>query len=1125
MKLSLACRTAFKSGDRQRGDLKFDIGGITLVSVGVDGALAAADGSDGDIYKVMVDFREVPDRVLGVYCECPRFSSGYNCKHLWAFLRDLDDRIAGFITIARALNLKSFDPDDLSIGELIEVGRSPDAEKPTPDLSRPQEAAESAALTTAKREAPLIPPQEPAWRKSLAAIRQSQARIRDVPNTGLPTLEKRTQRWIAIRLGYLASGKRFSPIVFTSKRKQSGDWGTPTQLSFVPDEVATIGDATERKAISLLKHEISYRRGGQYQLSFRDELLDETLQALCATQRFGWTLESTVSLTDFHAVQYSGPQPWRFCLQVSEVDSGEVAANAILYRTPQATDLPSESQADSAPREQRSVDQVVAVCGSGAVLFSDEIGILHPDSIHWAEVWRSNSQLQLTKPELSDFIQQLLSLNRPPELELPASMGFESVQAKPTGLLRLQAPETSKMYLDARLYWRYGDSEIPISNSATAVWDSVNECIVQRDASEEARILGELAEIRLHEHYDRYYERPELRLHRKHLTETVLYLGWRGWDIEAEGARIVRPSKVNISVESGEDWFDVHSDVKFGEQSASLPTLLAALRKGERYLKLGDGSQGILPDNWLAKYDSLLRAGEVDGDSVRFRPNQALMLDFLLAEEQVKFDRNFSTWCEKLNSFSGVKPGKQPRSFRGELRDYQKDALGWFKFLNEFQFGGCLADDMGLGKTVQILALLEGRRVRRLPANEPRKPSLAVVPKSLVFNWIEEAARFAPKLSVVDYTGTDRKSRWSDTHDCDLVITTYATMRLDIKKLRERHFDYVILDEAQAIKNPSAQATKAARLLKGDYRLAMTGTPVENHLGDLWSLFDFLNPGMLGSTTASTFTGQENPHQQLSALGDALKPFILRRTKQQVLTELPEKTEQTLVCEMLPAQQKLYNELRDHYRASLTQKIERDGIKQSKIQVLEALLRLRQAACDPRLVAPKEKAKGSKLELLMQHVTELQSEGHKVLVFSQFTSLLALARKELDKAGFSYEYLDGKTKKRAECVKRFQEDEDCRVFLISLKAGGHGLNLTAANYVFILDPWWNPAVEAQAIDRAHRMGQSSPVTAYRLIAKGTVEDKIIKLQESKRELADAIITADPSLISALSISDLRLLFE
>jgi SNF2 family DNA or RNA helicase len=335
----------------------------------------------------------------------------------------------------------------------------------------------------------------------------------------------------------------------------------------------------------------------------------------------------------------------------------------------------------------------------------------------------------------------------------------------------------------------------------------------------------------------------------------------------------------------------------------------------------------------------------------------------------------------------------------------------------------------------------------------------------------------------------------------------------------------VILDEAQAVKNPGAQVTKAARLLKGDHRLAMTGTPVENHLGDLWSLFDFLNPGMLGSTTASQFTGQEDQGRRLSALSNALRPFILRRTKQQVLTELPEKTEQTLVCEMLPKQRKLYNELRDHYRAALNKKIEADGIKRSKIQVLEALLRLRQVACDPRLVDPKQKTQGAKIEHLLAQLSELLQEGHKVLVFSQFTTLLGLVRKELEKTGIAYEYLDGKTRNRAECVKRFQEDADCQVFLISLKAGGHGLNLTSANYVFILDPWWNPAVEAQAIDRAHRMGQANPVTAYRFIAKDTVEDKIIKLQESKRELADAIVSADSSLISNLSMADLRLLFE
>ncbi len=346
--------------------------------------------------------------------------------------------------------------------------------------------------------------------------------------------------------------------------------------------------------------------------------------------------------------------------------------------------------------------------------------------------------------------------------------------------------------------------------------------------------------------------------------------------------------------------------------------------------------------------------------------------------------------------------------------------------------------------------------------------------------------------------------------------------------LRDHRFDYAILDEAQAVKNASSESAKAVRLLKADHRLALSGTPVENHLGELWSLFEFLNPGLLGS--ASVFrlgTGNRAPDPDARALlARALRPFILRRTKQQVARDLPEKQEQTLYVEMEPAQRKLYDELRDHYRQTLLARVERDGINRSKIQVLEALLRLRQAACHPGLL-DKDKADGpsAKLDALLPQLAEVLDEGHKALVFSQFTSLLALLKRKLDAEGIAYEYLDGRTRDRAARVERFQNDPDCTLFLVSLKAGGLGLNLTAAEYVFLLDPWWNPAVEAQAIDRAHRIGQTRQVFAYRLIARGTVEEKVLELQRTKRELADAVITADNALIRDLGREDLELLLS
>jgi SNF2 family DNA or RNA helicase len=413
-----------------------------------------------------------------------------------------------------------------------------------------------------------------------------------------------------------------------------------------------------------------------------------------------------------------------------------------------------------------------------------------------------------------------------------------------------------------------------------------------------------------------------------------------------------------------------------------------------------------------------------------------------------------------------------------------------------------------------------------LLAGKRKGTALVVVPRSLVFNWKQEVAKFAPDLKVLDHTGVNREKTTPAFGDYDLVITTYGTLRNDAAAFATFHFDTCVLDESQAAKNANTETAKAVRLINADHRLALSGTPVENHLGELWTLFDYLNPGMLGRGSVSA-SGLRNPDAETrEVLSKALRPFILRRTKDQVAKDLPAKTEQTVYCDLEPAQRELYNELREHYRQSLLATVDKVGLNRSKIQVLEALLRLRQAACHPGLLDKKrEKESSAKLDVLMPQLAELAESGHKSLVFSQFTTLLAIVRKQLDEKGIAYEYLDGKTRDRAARVERFQNNPDCKLFLVSLKAGGVGLNLTAAEYVFLLDPWWNPAVESQAIDRSHRIGQTKPVFAYRLIARDTVEEKVLALQKSKRELADAILGGGDNIIANLKREDLELLLS
>jgi SNF2 family DNA or RNA helicase len=615
---------------------------------------------------------------------------------------------------------------------------------------------------------------------------------------------------------------------------------------------------------------------------------------------------------------------------------------------------------------------------------------------------------------------------------------------------------------------------------------------------------------------------------RARLDSSVARLAAEGWAVEVAGRRYRPAGSVSWNVTSGIDWFELSGSVDFGGVAAEMPALLAALAKGERSVALPDGSVGILPEGFAERFEPMMALAEVHDGRLRYGRIQVALLDALLAgQPRSRVDEAFETIREELARGERPEAEPEPEGFTGTLRQYQREGLGWLVFLERTGLGGCLADDMGLGKTIQVLAMLVRRQVQVREAGIPHRPSLVIVPKSLVFNWIEEARRFAPGLRVRNHTGSGRLEEGTAIDEHDVILTTYGTLRRDVLKHRACEYDYVVLDEAQSIKNAASQAAKACRLLKARHRLALTGTPVENHIGELWSIFEFLNPGQLGSATRlRQFLAGGRGVASAEIVARAVRPFLLRRTKAQVLADLPEKTEQTIFCELGAEQRRAYDELREHYRQELAGRIGRMGVGRSRIAVLEALLRLRQTACHPGLVDPNRiDEAGAKLEVLLEQLDEVIDEGHKVLVFSQFTSFLAILRRQLDARGVVYEYLDGKTTDRQARVVRFQEDPDCRLFLVSLKAGGQGLNLTAADYIYILDPWWNPAVEAQAVDRAHRIGQTRRVFAYRLIARDTVEEKILALQDRKRELADSIVRADDSMLATLSADDIELLLS
>ncbi len=701
-------------------------------------------------------------------------------------------------------------------------------------------------------------------------------------------------------------------------------------------------------------------------------------------------------------------------------------------------------------------------------------------------------------------------------------------ESTPTPILEI---DTEKEALDAyrcKVSFAYGDQVIPAEDRQQVVFHGANGSLSGRSTSFERRALrsfleagGELAQV--HENAPPHPVVPIRRL--AQVSRALVEDAWR---LELSGSRVHSSGRTNFAIASGIDWFDVSGSMQFEGAAIALPDILAATKRGLQFLELPDGSLGLLPEEGSKQWSLVERLGRVEGDAMRFAKNQGWLLDALLSsrESEVDVDAGFEALRERITAVTKAEPLQETPGFCGELRAYQREGMGWIKALRGIGLGGCLADDMGLGKTVQVLAALEARRID----DSISRPSIVVAPKSLTFNWAREANRFAPQLRVITYAGPDRTEQLAKISESDLVITTYGTLRRDIEALSEIHFDYAILDEAQAIKNSASLISKAVRLVTADHRLALSGTPIENHLGELWSLFEFLNPGMLGRSTSfkRLFIGKRADRitdEERSRIAHAMRPFILRRTKEEVLTDLPEKSEQTIFCDLTEQQRKDYDEIRDYYRASLLGRSDSFSTL-PKMHVLEALLRLRQASCHPSLLDPERMDEPSaKFEVLVPMLEELREEGHKALVFSQFTRHLAALQHILDQREFKYTYLDGRTRKREERVDRFQNDPDCTLFLISLKAGGYGLNLTAADYVFLLDPWWNPATESQAINRSHRIGQTRKVMAYRLISRNTTEEKVLELQARKRDLAEAILSRDKSVLRDMTREDLELLLS
>ncbi len=579
-------------------------------------------------------------------------------------------------------------------------------------------------------------------------------------------------------------------------------------------------------------------------------------------------------------------------------------------------------------------------------------------------------------------------------------------------------------------------------------------------------------------------------------------------------------SQVQFSVRKEKDWFSVSGEIQVDDDRVmevqSLMGLLAATPG--RFLKLEDGQIITLTQELRQRLDDLSGLGEAHGDNLRFHPLAAQALDDITEGMHVKASKHWQQQLKKLSELDDLDP-QLPTTMQGELRDYQLQGYQWMVRLAHLGAGACLADDMGLGKTIQALALILSRATEG--------PTLILAPTSVCNNWLEEAQRFAPTLNVSYFgIGSNRQQQLDEAGAFDLVVCSYGLLQTEAEKLIEKQWHTIVADEAQAIKNPMTKRSKAAMDLQGNFKIITTGTPIENHLGELWNLFNFINPGLLGSLQkfneryASKIENQRD-HGTQQRLKKLLQPFILRRLKNDVLKELPARTEVTLHVELSAEERTLYEALRRNAMQSIADSQEQATPPgQQHLKMLAEIMKLRRVCCNPRLVLAESDISSSKLQVFEELVEELISNHHKALVFSQFVSHLTLIKELLDKKGIHYQYLDGSTSmpKRKAAVNAFQSGQG-DLFLISLKAGGAGLNLTAADYVVHMDPWWNPAVEDQASDRAHRMGQKRPVTIYRLVAKDTIEDKIVELHKHKRDLANSLLK-DGDISSKMSVKDM-----
>lgn len=728
--------------------------------------------------------------------------------------------------------------------------------------------------------------------------------------------------------------------------------------------------------------------------------------------------------------------------------------------------------------------------------------------------------------------------------------GFDIISEKHRAVPILKLTKFSEDDLCAALYFNYGPYQFPYHSDklvSVSLEKKLNNYIfhrIRRSKDWENKMTSKLEEMglkvfegSLFTTIDRTQNLVEIFNKNKALLDES---GFKIDQSQLKRVYFIGESDLKLNVSKDGDWFDLHAEVQFGEHRIPFMRLKGHILKGEREFELPDGSIAIIPEEWFNRFSGIFDFSQQNSDHFKLKTHH-----FGLLEEVMGNDSG------KAPQFNPDKENSIPKGLKATLRPYQLTGYNWLIHMSESGFGACLSDDMGLGKTLQVLAYLQHQkentkidprdsRFGMLPTdlfNSKPVPvshgcSLIIVPTSLIYNWVNEIKKFT-HLKAVVHSGFNRKKSIDNmTKNYDLIISSYGTVRNDIQMFSKFKFENIVLDESQAIKNPSSQTAVSVNQLQAEHKIVMTGTPVENSITDLWSQFNFINPGILGNYNFFTrkyvtAVEKDKNEEQTQRLRSIVEPFILRRTKEQVAKDLPQKTEKIVYCQMSQEQKQQYDTVKSGFRNEILESIIENGFQKSNMMILNGLIKLRQIANHPVLADAGYKGDSGKFEQITLSLIAAMNGGHKILVFSQFVQHLELLKKFLVEENIQFQYLTGQvpSNERQKMVDHFQNDDETRLFLISLKAGGSGLNLTSADYVFLLDPWWNPAVEKQAMDRTHRIGQTKPVFVYKFISKDTIEEKIVRLQAKKQKVSDDILDTETQFVQNLEEDTLKNLLD